>query len=262
RCERRRPGVPPQPTLRRLAAAPGARPRAVGSRGRGRAQAVADPRRPPLARPRSPRLQGPLLRRPPRPRRGLSPGHGLGLAHRPVHRRLAEGPPQRPRRRPPLPRRFRAPPQRGGPRHHQRDLRRRAPIYPARLHCPGLERRRGAPLLDENLGLSQTWSRVSKAAFPSPMDKNQREAGDRSDRGVSAEGRRLEKGLILLANLRGWAIGTSPCLGSVDVTPWRTRLVFRIVTTSRFPPPRGVSAASDPSASMPSGPGARPGSLR
>src|SRR5208282_3337511 len=179
RCERRRPGVPPQPTLRRLAAAPGARPRAVGSRGRGRAQAVADPRRPPLARPRSPRLQGPLLRRPPRPRRGLSPGHGLGLAHRPVHRRLAEGPPQRPRRRPPLSRRFRAPPQRGGPRHHQRDLRRRASIYPARLHCPGLERRRGAPLLDENLGLSQTWSRVSKAALPSPMDKNQREAGDR-----------------------------------------------------------------------------------
>lgn len=41
------------------------------------------------------------------------------------------------------------------------------------------------------------------------MDKNQREAGDRPDRGVPAEGRRLEKGLILLANLRGRAIGTS-----------------------------------------------------
>ena len=41
------------------------------------------------------------------------------------------------------------------------------------------------------------------------MDKNQREAGDRPDRGVPAEGRRLEKGLILLANLRDRAIGTS-----------------------------------------------------
>ncbi len=130
------------------------------------AQAVADPRRPPLARPRSPRLQGPLLRRPTRPRRGLSPRHCLGLAHRPVHRRLAEGPPQRPRRRPPLSRRFCAPPQRGGPRDHQRDLRRRATVYPAWLHCPGLERRRGAPLLDENLGLSQTWSRGSNGGLP------------------------------------------------------------------------------------------------
>ena len=33
-----------------------------------------------------------LLRRPARARRRLPPGHGLGLADRPVHRRLAEGP--------------------------------------------------------------------------------------------------------------------------------------------------------------------------
>ena len=54
RRERRRPGVPPQPTLRHLAAAPGARPRAVGSRGRGRAKRLLNPRRPPLARPGHP----------------------------------------------------------------------------------------------------------------------------------------------------------------------------------------------------------------
>ena len=48
-----------------------------------------------------------VLRRPPRARRRLSPGHGLGLADRPVHRRLAQGPSRRPRGRAPLPRRLR-----------------------------------------------------------------------------------------------------------------------------------------------------------
>ena len=40
-----------------------------------------------------------LLRRSARARRRLSPGHGLGLADRPVHRRLAQGASRRPRRR-------------------------------------------------------------------------------------------------------------------------------------------------------------------
>ena len=57
--------------------------------------APAHARRAALARARQPGLQGEVLRRPARPRRGLPPGHGLGLADRPVHRRLAEGPPRR-----------------------------------------------------------------------------------------------------------------------------------------------------------------------
>ena len=67
---------------------------------------AADAGRPPLAGPRASRLQAALLRRPAGPRRGLSPGDGLGLADRPVRRRLAEGPPRRPRRRPAVPRRL------------------------------------------------------------------------------------------------------------------------------------------------------------
>ena len=37
------------------------------------------------------RLQAALFRRSARPRRGLSPGHGVGLADRPIHRCLAQG---------------------------------------------------------------------------------------------------------------------------------------------------------------------------
>ena len=40
------------------------------------------------------RLQTALFRRPARPRCRLSPGHGVGLADRPVHRCLAQGPPR------------------------------------------------------------------------------------------------------------------------------------------------------------------------
>src|SRR3712207_8789095 len=52
-----------------------------------------------------------MIRRPPRSTlfpyttlfrsegRGLPPGDGLGLAHRPLHRRLAQSPPRRPRGR-------------------------------------------------------------------------------------------------------------------------------------------------------------------
>ena len=80
----------PNQVLRHLAAAPGARPRRAGSRCcDGRARAAADAGRPALARARASRLQAELLRRPARARRRLPPGHGLGLADRPVRRRLA-----------------------------------------------------------------------------------------------------------------------------------------------------------------------------
>ena len=52
-------------------------------------RAAADAGRPAVARARPSRLQAALLRRPARPRRGLSPGDGLGLADRAVRRRLA-----------------------------------------------------------------------------------------------------------------------------------------------------------------------------
>ena len=79
---------------------PGARPRRAG-------RPVLDvvrerlltPVGPALAGARPSRLQAAVRRRPARPRRRLPPGHGLGLADRPVRRRLAEGPSRRPRRR-------------------------------------------------------------------------------------------------------------------------------------------------------------------
>ena len=104
------------------------------------------PVRPALAGARPSRLQAALRRRPARARRRLPPGDGLGLADRPVRRRLAEGPSP-----------TTAPARAGSSTassshldeacvgHDQRDLRRRAALHPARLHRPGLERRRGPP---------------------------------------------------------------------------------------------------------------------
>ena len=87
----RRPGLPAQPGLRHLAAAPGARPGALGRRcWTSVRERLLTPVGPALARPGPSRLQAALLRRPARPRRRLPPGHGLGLADRPVRRRLAQ----------------------------------------------------------------------------------------------------------------------------------------------------------------------------
>ena len=58
---------------------------------------------------RASRLQAAVLRRPAVARRRLSPGHGLGLADRPVHRCLAEGASRRQSRGPPIPRRVSRP---------------------------------------------------------------------------------------------------------------------------------------------------------
>ena len=151
---RRRLLVPAQPALRHLAAAPGAR--------RARWAAVLDVVEERLLTPvglriagaRPPRLQAEVLRRPARARRRLSPGHGLGLADRPVRRRLAAGPP---RATAADARRFldglSGAPRRGVHRLDQRDLRRRAALHAARLHRPGLERRRGAAPPGPSAGL-------------------------------------------------------------------------------------------------------------
>ena len=87
---RRRPGLPAQPGVRHLARPPGAGPRRAGSRcWRWSRERLLTPVGPALAGAGAPRLQAALLRRPAGPRRGVSPGDGLGLADRAVHRRLA-----------------------------------------------------------------------------------------------------------------------------------------------------------------------------
>ena len=83
----------------------GAGPVAVGGGARRRVRATADAVRSANARPGSSRLQGAVLRRPARARRRLSPGHGLGLAHRAVHRCLAARAPGPPRSGAGVPRR-------------------------------------------------------------------------------------------------------------------------------------------------------------
>ena len=83
--------------------------------------------------PGEPGLQAALLRRPARARRGLSPGHGLGLADRPVHRRLAASPSRRRRGRARLPGRVRAASRRG-----------RASARSARSSTPSRRSRRAA----------------------------------------------------------------------------------------------------------------------
>ena len=91
-----------------------------------------------------------LLRRPARARRGLPSGHRLGLADRPVRRRLAAGAPGRPRRRAAAARGLHRPPGRGVHRLDQRDLRRRGAVHAARLRRAGVERRRGAAVLGQD----------------------------------------------------------------------------------------------------------------
>ena len=114
------------------------------------ARAAADAGRPALARARPPRLQAALLRRPARPRRGLSPGDGLGLADRPVHRRLAEGPPRRPRRRAAVSSTASRPTSARRASASISEIFDAEPPYHPRLHRPGLERRRGASLLGQD----------------------------------------------------------------------------------------------------------------
>ena len=145
RRARRRPGLPAESILRHFARPSGARPQRAG-------KPVLDVVRERLLTPvglrslgpgRS-RLQAALRRRPASARRGLSPGHRLGLADRPVHRRLAQGASGRPRTARRVPSRLRPHIGRSVRRLDQRSLRRRAALHAAGLHGAGLERGRSA----------------------------------------------------------------------------------------------------------------------
>ena len=96
------------------------------------------------------RLQAEVLRRSARARRRLSPGHGLGLADRPLHRRLAQRSSGRSQAGAALSRRVPAASRRSLHRLDQRNLRRRRALHAARLRRPGLERRRSAALLGQD----------------------------------------------------------------------------------------------------------------
>jgi len=94
----------------------------------------------------------------------LSPGDGLGVAHRAVHRRLAQGLPRGAHRGPRLPGGICRASRRGLSRFDQRDLRRRIPLHAAGLHCPGVERRRGAALLGQDGGVPLSAGSVADGA--------------------------------------------------------------------------------------------------
>ncbi len=91
RRERGRSGVPAESGLRRLARSPGARSAALGAGDADRSRSPPHSGRAPVARAGPYRLQGEVLRRPSCPRRGVPPGDRVGLAHRAVRRRVAEG---------------------------------------------------------------------------------------------------------------------------------------------------------------------------
>ena len=118
------------------------------------------------------RLQGALLRRPARARRRLPPGHRVGLADRPVHRRGAEAA----RRRSiagcaTLLAGFDQRLERGLRRPDQRSVRRRAAVPAARLRRAGLERRGSAALLAARC---RTRCRVEAASWHCTLDRDAR----------------------------------------------------------------------------------------
>ena len=92
----------------------------------------------------NPRLQIEILRRSARARCRLPSGNRLGLADRPLCRRLVEGQSGRPHRGAPVPGWLLAAPGSGVRWVDQRSLRCRIAIHAARLHCPGLECGRSA----------------------------------------------------------------------------------------------------------------------
>ena len=159
------PALPAEPGLRHLAAAPGARPGALGGRCWTSVQRAAADARSACARwrPGHPDYKREVLRRPARARRRLPPGHGLGLADRPVRRRLAEG-----ASRTTAPARgaswtgFVAAPRRGAASASISEIfDAEAPFTPARLRRPGLERGRGAAVLGEDAASGRSGNQSS-----------------------------------------------------------------------------------------------------
>ena len=106
RRRRRRSRLPPEPDLRHLARSPRARARALGLGGRCRRTRAAHAGRLALALARSIPITSRTTTAISDPRRRLPSGHRLGLADRPLHRCLAEGPSRRDTRRAPVPRRL------------------------------------------------------------------------------------------------------------------------------------------------------------
>ena len=88
RTGRRRCEHPPEPGVRDLAASSDSLRAPLGAGARHGAQPARDGVRTAHAQRRASRLQGALPRRPALARRGVSPGHGLAVAHRPLHRRV------------------------------------------------------------------------------------------------------------------------------------------------------------------------------
>ena len=142
----RRLRVPAESGVRDLARPSGARRGALGAGDGGRARAAAHARRPALAGAGPPGLQGEVLRRSALARRGLPPGHGLGLADRPVRRCLAQAASGRPPGARHLLDGFEQAPDGSVCRVDQRDLRRGTAVHSARLRGAGVERRRSAAL--------------------------------------------------------------------------------------------------------------------
>ena len=105
--------------------------------------------------PGEPELSGELHGRFALARRSISPGNGVGLADRPVHRCLVQGASQRARQGAQIPRRFRRPLERGRRGVDQRDLRRRSSPYASRLHRPSMERRGSVPHVGGKLSTRQ-----------------------------------------------------------------------------------------------------------
>ena len=127
---------------------PGARPERWEPVMRTVERAAADAGRPAVAGARRSRLQAALLRRPAHARRGVPPGHRVGLARRPVRRRVAEGVSRR--------RRGRAPARSKG---SSRTSTTRASDRSARSSTPSRRSRRAAASLRR--GASPKCSRVS-----------------------------------------------------------------------------------------------------
>src|SRR5437879_3589074 len=162
RRKRRRPQA--EPDLRGVAPREPA-PAGAPAEGRRRVR----PASPHVVRPAQPgsralAVPGPLRRRPARARRRVPPGHGLGVASRPVRPGAREG----------LPRHgggaFVPGAARGSPRRlwrrlHRRDLRRRSAVRARRMHRSGVERRGDAPgLARPRPGLAA----LGRANLPSP----------------------------------------------------------------------------------------------
>ena len=146
RGKRRRCVVPAEPGVCHLARSPGPRSIAVGAGDADRSRSAPDTGGAPVSRAGPCRLQIEILRRPPRPRRRVPPGNGVGVAHRSVRGRVAETPSRRSRGRPASARGFRPAPRRSVRRLDRRSVRRRRAVRAARVHCPGVERCRGAAM--------------------------------------------------------------------------------------------------------------------